>query len=422
MGAAMGVACRGLLVCAALVVTSCDDARPSPRIESVSPDRAYTDRAVRVTIRGGEFLPTFRIDPGAGTRIGETSGFSGEVRNARAAAVLREFGWIDLGELTATVDQVLPRGRYDVTIEDPRGQRVTLPLGFQALGPDVDPPSVALVSPDGNTPAAGGVTLPLRIQASDPEPGQLRDLAWRARVGDVLIGGGQCVIPPGVSQRSCEVDVRLPATLEQGSVVRLTATARDDAPRPNAAEATVEVVLRGQPFVAAVVPARGGTSGGTDVVISGSGFLPGSRAFVGGLPLIPDGGIVVDEQTISGRVPAGVAGPRSISVRTPLGMPQLPDAFVYYPAPQIEAISPETGDPEGATLVRIRGESFTRQTQIYFGGSLVASVPLAAATFVDEGEIQGLAPGGRGRTTVWAFDPELGWTRLTDGFVWMSGR
>jgi hypothetical protein len=31
-----------------------------------------------------------------------------------------------------------------------------------------------------------------------------------------------------------------------------------------------------------------------------------------------------------------------------------------------------------------------------------------------------VAPAGMGHTSVWAMDPDLGWTRLPDGFGWSA--
>jgi len=159
-------------------------------------------------------------------------------------------------------------------------------------------------------------------------------------------------------------------------------------------------------------------AGGTDLVIRGAGFFPGSKAYVGGVPLLPDGGVTMNPQTIFGRTPPHTEGPVSVVVRTPIGEAPLTGVFQYAQPPQIEAILPEVGDPDGATPFRVRGHGFTDQTLIFFGESLVQGVPSEEQRVVSDIEISGSAPAGRGRTSVWAFDPDLGWSRLPDGFGW----
>jgi hypothetical protein len=126
----------------------------------------------------------------------------------------------------------------------------------------------------------------------------------------------------------------------------------------------------------------------------------------------------MNQQTIFGRTPAHAEGPVPVVVRTPIGEAPLTGVFQYALPPQIEAILPETGDPDEATAIRVRGHRFTRNTQIFFGHSLVGAQPCEVQTLESENEISARAPTGRGRTSVWAFDADLGWSRLADGFGW----
>ena len=97
------------------------------------------------------------------------------------------------------------------------------------------------------------------------------------------------------------------------------AVAIDASSTGNRGQASLDFTVRARPTVQAISPSTGGTAGGTDVVITGSGFLPGSQAILEGVPLFPDGGIVIDEQTLSAHVPAHKEGSAAITVRTPLG-------------------------------------------------------------------------------------------------------
>ena len=156
--------------------------------------------------------------------------------------------------------------------------------------------------------------------------------------------------------------------------------------------------------------------GGTDVVITGSGFLPNSSATMDGVLLIPNGGSYVDEHILSGHVPPHQEGRGVLTVHTPLGDPQ-GVLFQYLPPPQISDINPKVGAMTGGASVAISGKNFSQQTTIYFGTSLASALPLAATSRTDT-LIVGNAPSGNGRTTVWAFDPDLGFTKLDQSFVW----
>jgi hypothetical protein len=160
--------------------------------------------------------------------------------------------------------------------------------------------------------------------------------------------------------------------------------------------------------------------GGTDIVITGSGFLAGSQAILDGVPLFPDGGIVVDDHTMSGHVPAHAEGATSVNVSTALGDALGALVFTYLPPPLIEIITPNTGAAAGGTAVVLTGKNFTADTQIYFGSTLDSAVPLVQLFLQSDSTIVGRTPTGSGQTTVWAWDEALGFTRLSSGFTWST--
>ena len=88
------------------------------------------------------------------------------------------------------------------------------------------------------------------------------------------------------------------------------------------------------PTVSAVDPSSGPPAGGTDVTIRGAGFVgvaPGDVAVrIGGTALLETA--VVDEGTITGKTPAGGAGPADVTVTTPFGEVTLAGGFTYVEA------------------------------------------------------------------------------------------
>ncbi len=162
--------------------------------------------------------------------------------------------------------------------------------------------------------------------------------------------------------------------------------------------------------------------GGTDVVIKGNGFVPGATVTVDGVLLFPDGGIYVDPTTISGHIPAARKPGEEISValaiHSPLGDAKIASGFLYQPTPQIQTILP-TSAPAGAQIT-INGSHFSEQTCVCFGATLATATRICRPAFISRADtaIVLRAPDGRGTTTVWVYDDNLGYTELPDAFTW----
>jgi hypothetical protein len=401
-------------------VVGCAAGTPVPRLKGVSPLAAYNDRALRMDVYGEGFIPSYRLDPSHDARRGDASGFSGWVGSGTdeaARAALYDFDWLDTGHMTAWMREGLPAGLQSVQIRDPRGQTVTLFDVFTGLGPDRDQPTIQFVRPPPNALLAPGMTVEVTVFAIDTAPGALGELSWETYAGNDRIEGRSCALvpTPGVT---CHFDVSVPISLGGGDVFEIRAAAFDRALVPNRTPAVLSFVLHARPALEDVRPAEGGTAGGTDVVVSGSGLIPGVRVLVDGVPLLPDGGTLVDDQTISGRMPAHAAGVATLTLESPLGASKLAEGFVYAEPPAIASIMPSQGDPIGGTPVTVVGERFGEDTQVLFGETLATAQPLSAPQWVSDTEIRGIAPPGTGRTTVWVFDATLGSSKLVDGFGW----
>jgi hypothetical protein len=388
-----------------------------PQLEALSPATAYSDRSLRVVIHGEGFIPSYRLDPIRDARRGDARGFSGWVGTAGEGVRLHDFDWLDTSEMTAWMDGGLSPGPYPVQIRDPRGQTVTLHDGFTALGPDRDPPAIRFVRPLPDALLAPGMTVAVTVSALDPPPGTLAALSWETYAGNDRTAGRSCALVP-TPEVTCHFDASIPSSLRGGDVFELRVLAVDRALVANRMPALLSFVLRAPPALSGVEPAQGGTAGGTDVVVSGSGLIPGVRVMVDGLPLLPDGGTLVDDQTISGRMPAHAAGVATLTLESPLGGSTLAAGFVYAEPPAIARISPAQGNPLGGTPVTVIGERFGNDTRVMFGHTLATARELSGPQVVSDTEIRGIAPAGQGRTSVWVFDADLGWNRLLDGFGW----
>lgn len=403
----------------AVLLAGCDDLQPQPTISAVEPDQAYSDQDVSITLVGDGFVPATLLDPGSGRRIAITDGFQVRVGNGAGWAELTGLAWQSpsriAGLLSGTLAQDLATGWLDVELTDPRGGKAVHANIFHELGHDDSAPNVTFLSPATNTPIAPGMLLRGTFHAADVPPGTLSALGWTYSENQPVVAS-PCLAPLNGSEADCSFEVTVSAKLNLATQVFFTATAIDTA--GNSGEATLTFALHATPAIQSISPATGGTAGGTDVVIKGSGFLAGSWAAVDDVPLFPAGGIVVDESTLSGYVPAHDAGQGTLVVHTPIGDATWPAGFNYLSPPRIDTIMPSIGAASGGTPVTITGRHFSDQTQISFGSTLDSAVPLTNPVWKGDTSIVGLAPLGTGQTTVWAFDAELGATPLKNGFSW----
>jgi hypothetical protein len=230
-----------------------------------------------------------------------------------------------------------------------------------------------------------------------------------------------CPFLPGDTSIDCAFDVIVSSNLSAGMMVTLDITAVNDAPSSNRTFERHSIGLTSRPTVSLVRPQSGGVAGGTNVVIQGSGFVNGTRVYFGNELLIPNGGIILSQEAISGYAPAAqIAGSVPVTLQSPLGFASWDQKFKYQLPPHITSIVPETGREGEATQVQILGANFSETTIIYLGHTLASAVALSGAKLASDTEIDGVVPPGIGQATVWALDPSDGWTSLPNGFSWIA--
>ena len=205
----------------------------------------------------------------------------------------------------------------------------------------------------GVTPAAGSA-------AGGTEVGLIAELAG-AKVNKVSFGGATA-----------------PHKLVDGEVV-VTTPARD--------AGAVDVVLHtdkgavtakgaytyfAPPKITSITPQVGPIAGGTDVQVSGTGFVSGCVLRIGGnKAIITD----IADTGILARTPAGPPGAADVTVTCGPVQAVLPAGFGYTTGgPRINAVSPSGGATGGETLVIIHGSGFTAAPKVYFGGLQAHSV------------------------------------------------
>jgi hypothetical protein len=416
----------GCLCLYAGLAVGCEN--PHPSLSGVSPGQAYSGQDVSLTIAGENFVPATVLDPDQGRRIATSDGFRIRIGDGTSWWQLDDVAWLSTSEMTASfagsMTEGFPPGALDVELVDPRGQRAVLSRGFVELGPDLTPPVVAFDSPAPDAAFAPGMLLRGHFTAADVAPGKLGALEWTYYENGrpVTDSGGDCRTLPGVAGAGCTFQAQISSALRAGDGVTIVARAYDDADPANLAELPRSFVLHARPAIESAIPPFGGTMGGTDVVIKGSGFVPGATVTVDGVLLFPDGGIYVDPTTLSGHIPAARRPSDeawvALAIHSPLGDSKLAAGFHYLPTPQIQTIAP-TSASAGATIT-IGGNHFSDHTCVYFGTALATATRICQPDLVSRTDTAIVlhAPDGRGTATVWVYDDNLGYTELPNAFTW----
>ncbi|TVQ99508.1 MAG: hypothetical protein EA398_12240 [Deltaproteobacteria bacterium] len=157
-----------------------------------------------------------------------------------------------------------------------------------------------------------------------------------------------------------------------------------DAPLP---DPSLPPLPSGTLSLSSVQPSSGPSSGGTAIVIRGSGFDFRDDVVINGR--LAEAIDVVDEFTIFAMTPPNPAGFYSVRVVGEGRAASLPNGFRYLEPTTFESIEPGSGPETGGTPVTIRGASFTPETVVTIGGRSAIDVQ-----FMDEETLVALVPAG----------------------------
>jgi len=138
------------------------------------------------------------------------------------------------------------------------------------------------------------------------------------------------------------------------------------------------------PTLTSLAPSQGPSSGGTSVVLTGTGFSGATAVTFGSTPAT---GYSVNSATqITAVAPAGT-GSVPVTVTT-VGGTSNPVVYTYVTAPVITSLSPVQGPVSDGTSVTINGMGLTTTTAVNFG-----AVP-ASFTVLSDTSLVALAPAG----------------------------
>ncbi len=400
--ASLGVAS----LCALSLGASCaGSTEPAVTVSAVTPASAYNDAPVSLVIHGGPFRPAYELDTSGGTATGQLGGFTAFLAPDGMGLVpvpVDSLRWVSSTELSATLPAVVAAGTYDVEVRDPRGKLGGLPRAFVSLGPDTSPPVVTIVEPVGGTIVNAQADVPVAFTANDGL-GYLSDLRWSVSSSDIQTLSGTCPLDPNAQQATCRFFFVVPPppqaiALPLNVVVEAVDTAR------NVGRAQTTLAIGVAPVVTSFSPADGPAAGGTLVSVVGDNFIVGTQAFVGGLPLQPNGGAVMSANLIQGTTVAQDPGLYPVSVQTGAASVTAAGTFELIGRPEVRMVSPTSGPLAGGTPIAIVGKYFRAgnatdgPTRIWFGSNFSSAASLCCQVVAEEPEPhRGLHAARRGR-------------------------
>jgi len=150
------------------------------------------------------------------------------------------------------------------------------------------------------------------------------------------------------------------------------------------------------PTLTSLSPFSAGASGGTAIVVTGSGFtLDGAgvnQITFGGIPAANV--VVVDDSTLTCELPAGTPGSIvSVVLTNANGQASLPASFTYNGLPIVTELTPSTVSSMGGVSVLVSGENFieegTQEMSVTFDG-----IPATNVVVLDDNTLSCVVPAG----------------------------
>jgi IPT/TIG domain len=148
------------------------------------------------------------------------------------------------------------------------------------------------------------------------------------------------------------------------------------------------------PQLTSISPITGSIAGGTSVTITGSGFTGAIAVSFGGTAATSF--IVNSDTSVVAVAPAHVVGAVDLSVTGSAStVGTLTNAFTYFAAPVVTAVSPSTGVPAGGGTVTVTGTGFSAVTAVKFGTVAATAITVQSST-----SLTATSPAGTGTVDV----------------------
>ncbi|MET3806569.1 hypothetical protein ABIB25_003585 [Nakamurella sp. UYEF19] len=239
-------------------------------------------------------------------------------------------------------------GAVNVTVTTPDG--TTTPALRFVYGP----PTATSLTPD-HGPTAGGDTV--IITGTGFVPG-----ATTVTIDGTIIAAG------GVTVNGVGTTASFTTPADNPGAVGVTVTT------PGGTSTPALTYTYGPPTAAGLTPTHGPAAGGTSVVVTGTGFVPGATTVTIGGTLVPATAVTVNPAgtTATLATPRHAVGPVQVTVTT-AGGTSAPLGYTY-DLPTATSLDPDHGPVAGGNTVAITGTGFVAgSTTITIGGSTVAA-------------------------------------------------
>ncbi|MET8616075.1 MULTISPECIES: IPT/TIG domain-containing protein [Streptomyces] len=165
---------------------------------------------------------------------------------------------------------------------------------------------------------------------------------------------------------------------------------------PGGTSNAVTYTYAAPPTLTSVSPSQGPASGGTTIILTGTGLSSATAVMFGATPATT---FTVDAPTqITAVTPAG-SGPVPITVTTPGGTTG-PVYFFYLTAPTLISVTPAQGPASGGTGITLRGADLTGATAVLFGATQATTFTVDSPT-----QITAVTPTGTGTVPVTVTTP-----------------
>jgi hypothetical protein len=393
------------------------------RIDSVAPARIPEEGGVELTIKGKGFddLTVVLIDQRTlrGTTIVDAETITGyvpalkpgrpeiHVYNTEAQVQRSDLLFVyATPEITAVAPGYGPIGQVSTQAISGEGFEGTETVEFDAIEGDglelsgndrieintpvlnaVGAKDIRVANGDAETTLAGGyivfdpAAMDTRILGVVPNRASNESQEMLTIVGhglsvtaQVLIGGRAATVLAAPS--SNELQVLLPTGLPVGP-------ADIDFVTGSATTSLAAAIRLYAPIVvSSITPEQGPATGGTQVTITGSGFIAGVDVRIADVSLSD---VVISDTQITGKTVAGAHGAQDVVVRSPDSFGVLEDGFSFVEDFAIIRVNPDEGSIAGNTYVTILGRGFDQDASsisVTFDGESVDALTVESGSIL----------------------------------------
>ncbi len=298
-----------------------------PTVTSITPLTGSTEGGTKVVIKGTGFTE------GAKVKIGS------EATNVEVV------GETEIKAKTAAT----AAGKDTVVVEDTKGKNATGPTFTY-----VAPPSVSSITPTAGS-TAGGTLVHVK--------------------GKGFLKGSKVKIGSEATSVSVVSETEITAKTAAGSAAEDEVVVEDEYGKSSEGPKFTYVVPAS---VSSIEPASGTTAGGTEVVITGTGFEEGAKVKIGSEATSVE---VVSETEIKAKTAATAAGKAEVVVAYANGVASTGGpSFTYVAPPSVTSVAPSTGSTAGGTAIVIKGKGFQKTGTKVKVGSEATGVEVVSET------------------------------------------